>query len=83
MIYHKDKKIYLKKESLVHLNLISNSRPDQVKLVGRISVDLSEVANNNSYSEITPFNLKYCSVEADVSFQVKLSRSIESNLQLN
>jgi hypothetical protein len=30
------------------LNLISKSYPDQIKLVGRVSIDLAEIMNNNS-----------------------------------
>lgn len=83
MLYHRAQKLYLKKESLLHLNLISNSRPDQVKLVGRVLVDLSEVANSHLYSTVTTTKLMYCSVDADISFSMKLSRSIESNIELN
>jgi hypothetical protein len=32
---------YLKKDTLVVVNLISNSRPDQIKLVGRLVLDLA------------------------------------------
>jgi hypothetical protein len=83
MIYHRVQNKYLKKESLIHLNLISNSRPDQIKLVGRVLIDLSNVANNNALAEIANFKLMYCSVEADISFKVRLARSLDSNLQLN
>lgn len=47
MIYHRQQQKYLKKETLIHLNLISNSRPDQIKLVGRVVLDLSTIANNS------------------------------------
>lgn len=83
MLYHRAQKQYLKKESLFHLNLISNSRPDQVKLVGRVVIDLSEIANSNKYSSVTTSKLMYCSVDADISFSLRLARSIESNLELN
>lgn len=83
MLYHRAQKQYLKKESLFHLNLISNSRPDQVKLVGRVVIDLSEIVNSNKYSQITTSKLMYCSVDADISFSLRLTRSIESNLELN
>jgi acid phosphatase class B len=46
MIFHRGQGQYLKKESLIHLNLISSSRPDEVKLVGRVVIDLSNIANN-------------------------------------
>lgn len=46
MIFHRGQGQYLKKESLIHLNLISSSRPDEVKLVGRVVIDLSNIANS-------------------------------------
>jgi hypothetical protein len=32
------------------LNLLSRSRPDQVKLVGRVNVDLAKVINVDMYA---------------------------------
>ena len=32
------------------INLVSKSRPDQVKLVGRVKIDLADVANKNMYA---------------------------------
>ena len=29
------------------INLVSKSRPEQVKLVGRVNIDLSEMTNNS------------------------------------
>ena len=80
MLFHRAQRQYLKKESLIHLNLISNSRPDQIKLVGRVVVDLSEIANTHRYSTISTAKLMYCSVDAEISFSMKLARSIDSNL---
>jgi len=58
------------------MNLISNSRPDQVKLVGRILIDLSEAANKTNYQDIMTNKLMYCSVEADLSFRMKLVKAV-------
>jgi hypothetical protein len=80
MLFHRAQRQYLKKESLIHLNLISNSRPDQIKLVGRVVVDLSEIANTHRYSTVSTTKLMYCSVDAEISFSMKLTRSIDSNL---
>lgn len=41
MLYDNSEKYFYKKETIVMINLISKSRPDQVKLVGRITIDLS------------------------------------------
>ena len=46
MLYDNKDKQYYKKETLLTINLVSKSRPDQVKLVGRVNVDLSQIANN-------------------------------------
>lgn len=80
MLYHRAQKQYLKKESLIHLNLISHSRPDQVKLVGRVVVDLAEIANSRNFESVATCKLMYCSVDADISFRAKLTRSLDSNL---
>lgn len=49
MIFDNSTKQFLKKETLLNLNLISKSRQDQVKLVGRVTLDLAELANRNTY----------------------------------
>jgi len=43
------------------VNLVSNSRPNEPKLVGRVSVDLAEVANSSG-NDFKQHNLDYCSV---------------------
>ena len=45
LLYNTQTHQYLKKDSLLMLNLMSKKRPDQQKLVGRITVDLAEIAN--------------------------------------
>ena len=64
------------------LNLVSKSRPDQVKLVGRISVDLAEVLNKKRFSEVTQMQLNYCSVEGSIVFSVCLLNKRDSNLSV-
>lgn len=53
------------------INLISKSRPDQIKLVGRVVVDLADVLNGNSFDKLTTAQLEYCSVEATVNFSIR------------
>jgi hypothetical protein len=57
------------------INLVSKSRPDQVKLVGRLNIDLADMANSNSsmYSQYGTYKLTYCSVNADVTFLAQLT----------
>lgn len=50
MIYDNKKREFIKKETLIVLNLISKSKPDQVKLVGRVTIDLAKVINVGMYS---------------------------------
>lgn len=63
---------FLKKETQVQLNLISKSRPDQSKLVGRVTIDLSSILNDGLYADYTEFPLQFCSVNATLvmAFQV-------------
>ncbi len=53
------------------INLISKSRPDQIKLVGRVAVDLADVLNATAYSSLTTAPLEYCSVDASINFTIK------------
>jgi uncharacterized membrane protein YobD (UPF0266 family) len=71
MLYDNSTKQFYKKETLLTINLVSKSRPDQVKLVGRVNIDLSQIANNSVslYSEFAPYKLTYCSVNADITFK--------------
>lgn len=39
------------------INLISKSRPDQIKLVGRVMIDLAEVLNLQTFSDLTTSQL--------------------------
>lgn len=50
MVYNSKKKEYYSKETFLVLNLVSKSRPDQIKLVGRISIDLADIVNKNRFS---------------------------------
>lgn len=49
MLYDHNKLEFLKRETIVELYLISRSRPDQNKLVGRVNVDLGKVINVGMY----------------------------------
>ena len=54
------------------LNLMSKKRPDQQKLVGRITVDLAEIANQKKYLLPEKYDLEYCSVNAQIMFTAKV-----------
>lgn len=45
MVYDLKQEKYKKKEAVILVSLLSNSRPNDPKLVGRVTLDLSEVAN--------------------------------------
>lgn len=53
MLYDHNKLEFLKRETIVELYLISKSRPDQNKLVGRVNVDLGKVINVGMYESPT------------------------------
>lgn len=72
MIYNHKSQEYTKKESTVELFLVSKSRPDQNKLVGRVTVDLSKIVNVGMYAEPTEFKLNFCSVQGSITMQFGL-----------
>jgi hypothetical protein len=82
MVFNAKKREYYSKETFLLLNLVSKSRPDQVKLVGRVSVDLAEVLNRDRFQEIERIRLNYCSVEGSIVFGIKLLNKRESNLSV-
>ena len=65
------------------INLISKSRPDQIKLVGRVAIDLADVLNANSFDKLTISQLEYCSVEASLSFFIKSVSIKESTMHVS
>jgi hypothetical protein len=48
---NKDDGNFIKKDSVLSLNLISKRRPDQQKLVGRITIDLAKLVTGEKYAE--------------------------------
>lgn len=53
MIFNNKSTEYTKKETLVELYLVSKSRPDQNKLVGRVTIDLAKIINVDMYAQPT------------------------------
>ena len=51
-----------RKDIHVQLNLVSKSRPDEAKLVGRCTLDLASIINQRLYGQPTEFGLQFCSV---------------------
>jgi hypothetical protein len=62
---------FLRRETIVELFLVSKSRPDQNKLVGRVNIDLGKVANVGMYEEPTEFKLNFCSIEGSLVMQFR------------
>lgn len=56
---------------MIELFLVSKSRPDQNKLVGRVTIDLAKVINVGMYAEPTEFQLNFCSVNGSMIMQFK------------
>jgi hypothetical protein len=71
MLYDHSKLEFLKRETIVELYLISKSRPDQNKLVGRVNIDLGKVINVGMYEPPTEFKLNFCSIEGILIMQFK------------
>ncbi len=72
----------MRKDSIVKVNLVSASRPDQVKLVGQLTLDLAEVANAISKQIECSRKLAYCSVDAELIFDVKVTEISKSQKHL-
>jgi len=51
------------------LYLVSKSRPDQNKLVGRVAIDLAKIVNFDMYGQPTEFKLNFCSVQGSIILQ--------------
>jgi hypothetical protein len=75
--------LYAKKESVIILNLLSNSRPNEPKLVGRVTLELSSVANQTAFQQVKQYPLEFCSVDATISFKVILKDSLPTNLPVS
>ena len=61
------------------MSLLSNRRPDQPKLVGRLNIDLSQIINEGMYATPHIYKLEYCSINAHVSFDAKFLGKKMSN----
>ena len=70
MVYDLRKKAYLKKETLLCLNLMSKSSPDKAKLVGRLTIDLANILNHNILKGVQEKPLEYCSVNGFLAFSI-------------
>lgn len=81
--YDRNKRLFLKKETQVQLNLTSKSRADQSKLVGRVTIDLALLLNENSYTEATDFPLQFCSVNASLLMAFKIVEKVESEVSIS
>lgn len=57
MVLDLKSQIYLNKKSLLILNLLSKSKPNEPKLVGRATVELSNVANQLDYQQLKQYPL--------------------------
>lgn len=71
MLFDHGKLEFLRRETIVELFLVSKSRPDQNKLVGRVNIDLGKVVNVGMYAQPTEFRLNFCSVEGSLIMQFR------------
>lgn len=81
MVFDNTGNKFCKKETLLTVNLVSKSRPDQVKLVGRVSIDLADLSNDaiSIFAQLAAYRLTYCSVNADITFRAEMTEKQLSN----
>ena len=60
----------------------SKSRPDQTKLVGRISIDLADIINNHKYANFQELKMNYCSVDGSLTFKINFLNQRDCNLSI-
>jgi len=72
MLYNLKLQHYRKKDSIILVNLLSNSRPNDPKLVGRVEIDLASITNKNNMQELAEYPLKYCSVDGSITLKACL-----------
>lgn len=82
MIYDLKQQSYRRKEAIILVNLLSNSRPNDPKLVGRVEFDLATVANDSTMQELKTYPLKYCSVEGSLTFKMVMREEKSTNLDV-
>ena len=80
--YDKVSKQFLKRETQLQLNLISKSKTDQPKLVGRTTIDLANLLNVHQYKELTELLLQFCSVNASLLASFEIVSKLESDLPI-
>lgn len=80
MIFDNNAGKFFKKETVLNLNLISKSRQDQVKLIGRVTIDLAELANRQQSQQQRTHKLAYCSVDAELTFSANMKSKQLTNL---
>jgi hypothetical protein len=61
---------------------VSKSRPEQNKLVGRVTIDLSKIVNVGMYAEPTEFRLNFCSVQGSITMQFALVEQKLTNIKV-
>ena len=73
----------MNKETHLNLNLISKSRKDQMKLIGRVKMDLADLMSNDSYVKLKSYKLSYCSVDAELVLSAALTAKELTNMHPN
>lgn len=48
--------------------------------MGRINIDLAEIANRQAYEEVGTYPLSYCSVDGRVTLSARLKSRMASNM---
>lgn len=83
MVYDRKLRSFQKKDSHLQLSLVSKSRPEDPKLVGRCTIDMAEVINKKLFANPTEHHLQFTSVTAKMVISMKLLQKIETDISLS
>lgn len=64
--------------------MISKRKPDEEKLVGRVTIDLSEVINSGIFENMENHFLTFCSVkDGSLTFNLKVKSKEKTDMKHN
>ncbi len=49
MLYDNAKKVWIRRDTIINVFMVTKNKPDYNQLAGRINIDLSTVCENNPY----------------------------------
>ena len=67
----------------MQLNLLSKSHPDELKLVGRCTLDLASIINQRLYGQPTDFSLQFCSVNGSLVLSFTVLEKTKTDISIS